>query len=198
MFVSVVGAIAAGKSTLIKQLDGPNCISVFEATAKWKESGILESFYADPEKFAFLFQLSVFNDYVDSVQFGLEKVTNNQTLIVERSIYCQPLFWSMQPKKDHEDPIYFAIWKKWQQLIPEPSHFIFLDVEEDKVDVLLERIKQRGRAGEESVSTEYERQLILKHKEFYTKKRFGEKLIILNAMDSVETNVAKIKKQLKI
>lgn len=191
MYLVVVGAIGCGKSTLIKSFS--TGVKVLESTDKWKKSGILEDFYKDPRNNAFKFQLSVFNDYVDNVDEALQ--SNPSTLVVERSMHCQPLFWGLQPQKKGEDEVYRSMWAKWSRLIPEPTHYIFLDT--DDVDTLLERISDRGRPGEDGVSHEYQRKLIAAHKAFYTREKFGDRLIVLDALNSVEENVRLVNEILK-
>ena len=185
MFISVVGAIGVGKSTLIDAL-GDKIIKCYERV----DQKLLELFYSDPISYAFLFQISVFDNHVDMVRDGIKNNLNNLPMIFERSMHCQNLFWELQPKNTSADMVYQKMWQKWNIMIPKPTLYIFLDTED--VDSLLERIKNRARGGEENISIEYEKRLIETHRRFYTKERFGDQIIILDAMDSVEANVNKI------
>lgn len=185
--ISVVGAIGAGKSTLIGAL--PDYVTKLYESINME---LLEAFYKDPVKNAFSFQLSVFDSHVDLVRNGLTE----GTVVVERSMHCQKLFWKLQPKEAHEDFIYQKMWSKWRDLIPNPAYYVFLDT--DDVKELLRRIKSRGRAGEDAVSADYEHNLIMEHKRFYTKERVGDRLIVLDALATTEQNVEKMKEILKL
>jgi len=210
MSINVVGAIGAGKSELIKAVkkfvdkkrkNGNGTKEkdeiktllqiVLELVDEWKKD-ILPLFYSDRPKYAFEFQVRVFDDHVESVCDALKK-SKTKEILVERSMHCAMIFWNLQ--KDIVDPrqykLYVRMWEKWTRLIPVPDYYIFLETTD--VDALLERIKTRGRAGEDGVFRAYQKALMKAHRELYTKERFGDKLIILNALDSIEINVEKIK-----
>jgi len=200
MIVSVVGAIGAGKSELIKALQKKIGIqAILEPVDDWHD--ILELFYENPSQYAFEFQMRVFDDHVSSILDAIDNDSDSnndkRNIIVERSMYCAKIFWDMQ--KDlvsaSQYELYNRMWMKWDSLIPDYSYYIFLDT--NNIDALLERIRSRNRDGECGISNDYERRLIEKHKNFYTKQRFNDKLIILDALDTIECNVNKIKNLFK-
>lgn len=188
MYVCVVGNIGVGKSTIMKKMSFET--KMFEPVEKWRD--ILKKFYTNSEKYALPFQLRVFHDYVKS----LLQQDMTKDVVTERSIYCQPLFWEIQPKNDEEDETYNGMWAMWTTLIPPPTHYIFLHT--DNIDALLSRIKQRARNGESLIKIDYLEKLNEKYTAFYTRKRFGNKILILDALESPETNLVKINEFLEI
>ena len=192
----IVGNIGAGKTTLINHLkdvlDNDKVEVVLEPIEIWEANGTLTTFYEDMEKNAFWFQLTVFNDYVDEVLKSVAKAPD--VTIIERSMYCQKLFWSTHTKTEKEDITYLNMWNKWRRLIPTPTHYVFLETND--VDELHSRIRKRDRGGESSITKVYTQTLIDKHSELYTHDNF-DNLLILDALDSVENNVYKVVEFLK-
>jgi deoxyadenosine/deoxycytidine kinase len=194
--VSVVGSIGAGKSSFIRALNKDlaqtkNVEMVLEPTKKWTETGLLQLFYSDPVKYAFFFQTTIYDDLVDQMRAAMRE--NPDIVLAERGMQCAKLFWSLQEKTDLENTTYLNMWAKWKDLIPEPTHYIFLDT--DNIDELMRRVAQRNRDGEGGVSREYQEKLVKAHREVYNKDKM-ENLIVLDALDTVEANVEKIKKLL--
>jgi len=202
MFICVVGAIGAGKTELIRAFnkDHSDFKVIFESVDKWQEDKVLENYYEDPVRNAFCFQLRVFDDYVESIQENIPK-GSTENVIVERSMYCQPLFWAVQTKTNQEDIVYRSMWKKWNEMIPAPTHYIFLDPL--ATDTLMDRVKERGRKGEENLQRSYEDRLIHEHRAFYHHENpnglFDEdNLLVLQAEDTIENHVKNIKTWLKL
>jgi len=195
MFLTIVGAIGAGKTELIRAFSDvhPDFKVLFEPVDMWEADKVLENYYKDPERNAFCFQLRVFNDYVENV---LDNSQAGDNVIVERSMYCQPLFWALQEKTPQEDIVYKAMWSKWVNLIPAPTHYVFLNPA--STDTLMERVKERARKGEEGLKKSYEQNLIDEHRAFYRHDNplglFTEKnLLILEAEDSITNHMENIK-----
>lgn len=201
--VGITGTIGVGKSTIINKLkkenglstDNTKVIFILEPTAEWEELGWLEAFYKDPIDNAFSFQMGVFDTYVDQVNEAISthKAQNTQHLIivVERTMYCQKLFWCIQRDlgrtKKMEDQVYVRMWQKWKDLIPPVDLIILLKT--TKIETTMDRIKKRNRGGESGISLDYQKRLIKKHLEWYTKNKTvdGVKCTHLN-VDSEDTN----------
>ena len=199
MIISVVGAIGAGKTQQIRDLasllteQGKRVRTVLEPVEKWKRSGLLQSFYSDPERYAYLFQTTVFNDLVDGMEKALQAWPD--VILAERSMECALIFWGLQIKTPQENESYMGIWGKWTKLIPEPSLYVYLDT--DNVELLMERIQQRGREAETALPREYEEKLVNAHRAKYTKERFGRRILILPAENATQDNTAEIIKKLQ-
>lgn len=178
IIVAVTGIIGAGKSTIIRRLQetgslatmlkpfygnwSPKIAYVREQSKKWEATGDLKLFYSDPEKHAFWFQLMVFDSYVDSIN----DVMSDQPdiIIVERSLYCQRIFWELQVNlgrsKGHEDRAYRGnerdcskgLWTKWKTLIQRPSVIVY--AKPSTINIAMDRIEKRGRDSEKQAALE--------------------------------------------
>ena len=170
---SIVGGIGVGKSTLVRLLaEGGYLAAILnelmppgdtslkigilrENSDHWEklvgDDGltILEYFYGAPEgdkHIAFEFQTFVYTDYVDRVH---AKITAERpdVLLVERTMYCQRIFWSIQQNKtSRQDMIYERQWSKWAGLVPAPKAVFFLQT--SSVEKTMDRIHERARDGE--------------------------------------------------
>ena len=57
--IFVEGNIGAGKTTFLKNINIPqlNIQKIFEPVSEWIQSGMLDKFYKNPDKYAYEFQL---------------------------------------------------------------------------------------------------------------------------------------------
>jgi deoxyadenosine/deoxycytidine kinase len=188
-FVVVVdGIIAAGKSVFVEMLK-ENLVSpdrmtgtsypdydvivVKEPVQKWKDSGLLQRFYADPKRWAYHFQTMAFHDRVmENVNaYRTKRVGRNTIFILERSPYTDTLFMEMLHESNLVDDLemkhYMDWWNLWDRLMPyRPNMFIYLRPD---IDVCMTRLKERNREGESNVSKDYQLQLQKKHDDLLAK-----------------------------
>ena len=95
-------------------------------------------------------------------------------VLVERSFYCQRLFWQVQVDNACAsanalyNDAYVRLWSKWRHFIPEPSHMFFLYTSE--LDETMRRVDARDRAEEKKsgLTKAYQAQLLAKHEAWYT------------------------------
>jgi deoxyadenosine/deoxycytidine kinase len=159
-WVSFDGIISVGKSTLLDQiisLLGKDVVKCPEPVDKWIASGMLKLSYEDPEIYSFPAQCMFFDTRVDQIN---EVWEDGKLMISERSPFSDSLFWETKRRNgdvnDTLHAIYMNIWKKWQRLTPKecPDLFIYLDA---SLETCMNRLKQRGREAENSVTMEYQR-----------------------------------------
>lgn len=172
---------------------------VQEPVDEWREKGWLQQFYEDPSQNAAAFQFLVFDSHVDAIASAIaaarraaaptteaqEKTRANaanlpptavglQVLLVERSFYCQRLFWQVQvdngckSANSFYNTAYTRLWEKWRKFVPEPSHLFYLHT--STLDETMKRVDQRDRAEEKQsgLTREYQAQLLAKHEAWYT------------------------------
>ena len=191
-----------GKSTLLKQLQETDALKKYlpknvqiayvqEPVDEWREKGWLQQFYEDPSQNAAAFQFLVFDSHVEAIAAALanrppqagglqsqsqkhEQDVASLVLLVERSFYCQRLFWQVQvdngckSANSFYNTAYTRLWSKWRRFIPEPSHLFYLHT--TTLDETMRRVEQRDRAEEKKsgLTREYQAQLLAKHEAWYT------------------------------
>lgn len=92
---AIEGNIGAGKSTLLSKLEGviPNCKVIYEPVDEWKNIGgvdLLKSFYTDPKRWAFTFELESMISKVRKIKEAIS--SNVDVILMERSIYSDKIF----------------------------------------------------------------------------------------------------------
>lgn len=176
IFVVVDGIIGAGKTTLIRNClvpiltgKGWRVTEIREPVEKWKNSGRLEQFYADPRRRAFQFQIRAFHDRVRECQEKYRQYKDTTDIfLLERSIFTDVLFVNALletnaiDRTEYED--YLDLWTMWQEVMPfRPDLFIYL---KPSIPVCMGRLQERARNGEAGVDAEYQSRLQEKHDEF--------------------------------
>ena len=92
---SIEGNIGAGKTTLLNLLEKqiPNCKVIYEPVKEWKNIGgtdLLKSFYSDPKRWAFTFELESMVSKVRKIKEAIS--TNYDIILLERSIHSDKAF----------------------------------------------------------------------------------------------------------
>jgi len=175
--VVVDGIIGAGKTTLIEKCLAPTLSDwgykvtiVKEPIEKWKSNGSLKQFYEDPSRRGYQFQTRVFHDRVKECQEMYEQHGNSTDIfLLERSVFTDMLFMNLlrdsQTIDESEYRDYLDLWKMWEKVMPfRPDLFIYLQPE---IESVMERLRNRNREGEETVSIEYQLNLQTQHDIFF-------------------------------
>lgn len=173
LLVSFSGIVGVGKSTIIKRLRKTNALKdalpsstyvsyVLEPSRLWQERGWLAKFYANPSHAAAAFQLQVFCTYVEAVEKAIDETrlpagTTTHVIVVERSMFCQRLFWEQQrdggmaTADDNYNDAYVLVWQRWRRFIPEVG-LIFLFATSN-LEFTMRRVQTRARAEELGASS---------------------------------------------
>ena len=157
----IEGNIGCGKTTLIRQLKNEPSIEVIEEPVEvWKQikneddENILGLFYKNQKKFAYIFQTIVFK----SRMMALESPQHKLIRFSERSIWTDKNIFS---KSCHEsgnmdtiEKCTYDLWFEWleSKIQRKPDAIFYLRAEPG---VCLERVHERDRVEESSVSLEY-------------------------------------------
>ena len=184
--VSIEGNIGSGKSTLLRELKEHHqdflqehgIVIVQEPVDVWMnyldpEDGesILKKFYDNPERYAFLFQLIIYDSIMDAIDHATETNPDARFLLCERSISSSHEVFMKMFRDDGEVN---AIEYKYYLTMADdpglddyrPSHLFYLDT---PVEVCMERIEVRGRENESNITQHY-----LEKCEFYTEYWFKQ------------------------
>jgi len=160
----VEGNIGTGKSTFLNKLSQEFKV-ILEPVDEWTKTrnangkNLLEEFYSDPARNAYLFQSIAFRS-------RMKNIVNQDTAIIERSIYTDRNVFA---KACREDGLISDIewndycgWFDWltNEFKVKPTGFIYLRCDPK---VSYERVQKRSRSGEESISLDYLKKLHQKH-----------------------------------
>src|SRR5438270_9346480 len=181
-YIVVEGPIGVGKTTLTRALSRRfGARTVFEIV---EENPFLASFYQDRNKFAFqtqlFFLLSRFKQQQELFQQDLfSQVTISDYLFAKDRIFASI---TLDP---NELALYERIYEHLGPRVMKPDLVIYLQA---RLDVLLARIKKRGREFERRFDPEYLAELSRTYNDFF--HRYDETpLLVINTsdIDFVET-----------
>jgi len=194
--IFVEGNIGTGKSTFLNKLAEEFKV-ILEPVDEWTKTrnangkNLLEEFYSDPARNAYLFQSIAFRS-------RMKNIVNQNSAIIERSIYTDRNVFA---KTCREDGLISDIewndycgWFDWltDEFKIRPIGFIYL-----RCDPMIsyERIKKRSRSGEESISLDYLKKLHEKH-EMWLLKEEASKVIIIDVNEDFENNPEKLQEMI--
>lgn len=207
--VGIVGNIGVGKSTLVEAASKepfseillstiPNRLGDEKVYAFQEEFNpkVLDAFYEDPIGNAFMAQIEFFNGRLDRQR----KIENRKGIVLEdRTLAEDYHIFGMAQKimgnmTEEEFLAYQRNYDLMTQEITQPDIIIYLKA---NVDVLLQRIKTRGRESEAGIPREYLQQLNQLYDQFISRHVTCPVLIIDANVDTplekyIETTIKKI------
>ncbi len=149
MLIVLPGTIGAGKSSLAAALGEHLGTEVFYEAVD--NNPVLDLYYQDPKKYAFLLQIFFLNKRFQSIKEAY-KADNN---VLDRSIFEDELFLTLNYKNGNVTKTELDIYKELLNNMLEelegmpkksPDLLIYIDVSFEK---MLERITKRGRSYEQ-------------------------------------------------
>jgi len=191
--IFVEGNIGSGKSTFLRLLSKKYKV-IQEPVDEWTSTrnangkNLLEEYYSDPARNAYLFQSIAFRS-------RMKNIIRKDDSIVERSIYTDKNVFA---KACREDGLINDIewndyngWFDWlvQAFDVKPAGFIYLRC---SPEVSYERIQKRNRSGEENIKFEYLRNLHEKHDNWLLNE---EKCLVLDVNEDFEKDPESLLKQ---
>ena len=173
-WVSFEGGISEGKTTLLKQLSTQydnSCIA-YEPVEEWEASGMLKMSYED-KTYIFPSQCDFFDSRISAFNKVYDQGLNDgkRYIFSERSPFSDKVFWQLRHKRDKMDnklfDLYNRLWIQWQRLtrLSQPSLFVLLRA--SSTDICFDRLRERDRDAEKSVSFEYLDSLRHEHDEVF-------------------------------
>lgn len=165
--ISIEGNIGAGKTTFVENLKQnlqndneimfiTEPVNIWESIRDGNDKTILEKFYADPNKYAFSFQIMAYvtrlnllsKAIVDNPQCKL--IITERSLDADRNVFAQMLY-DDNMIEDINFKIYLQFYETYKTKFS-TNGTIFISAEPD---ICKQRINNRNRAGENSVPLEY-------------------------------------------
>ncbi len=157
-FISVIGNIGVGKTTLAELLTKKFNLEIFYE--KVIDNPYLHDYYADMKKWSFHLQVYFFNH-----RFKEQLVikNSNKSCIQDRSIYEDPKVFAYVLHKqgnlsDLDYETYLNLFSNLVPFLPEPDLFIYLKA---STWTLISRIRKRGRKFEMGITPEFLHELNL-------------------------------------
>ncbi len=175
--VYIEGNVGAGKSTFLNSIKKHVDVQVmYEPHELWENVGghnLLERFFLDQKRWAYALQHYVMITRIDQLKQAKLHNHGKQFECVERSVfsgrYCfaQTLI-NMGIFSDLEWELYEILWNRdVNGLLPDPAGFVYLRT---PANICFERIKQRGRTAENSITLDYLQQLEKNHDDWFLHK----------------------------
>ena len=168
--IFVEGNIGAGKTTFLKNINIPqlNIQKIFEPVSEWIQSGMLDKFYRDPDKYAYEFQL-----YCLKTRFDLFKKidTTVDYVFIERSPMCDKFVFAgvCLENKPEQLQQYHDIWNEYMNTIYTTEynydfHFLYIN---DTAENCHKHICDRARQEETNISLDYLQKLEERHNTWF-------------------------------
>jgi deoxyadenosine/deoxycytidine kinase len=180
--IVLAGTIGAGKSSLAKALGEHLGTEVFYEAVD--NNPVLDLYYKDPKKYAFLLQIYFLNKRFESIKTAY-RADNN---VLDRSIFEDELFLLLNYKNGNVSKIELEIYEELLNNMMEelegmpkkrPDLLIYIDV---SFETMLSRIQLRGREFEQIDNQPeleaYYRQVHGEYPEWYEKYKASPKIKI--------------------
>jgi deoxyadenosine/deoxycytidine kinase len=168
-FVSIEGNIGSGKSTLLAKLraDNPDWYYVDEPVSRWmemKENGksILEIFYEDRPRWSYNFQSFALLTRLQAINATYQKAIDdgaiNPVILMERSLETDmKIFAKMLHDTNEMMDIEWNIYNEWAKEFNKfnkvaTRSIVWVDT---PVNICIDRIRMRGRQGEDKIGEDY-------------------------------------------
>lgn len=162
MWISMMGLIGAGKSTLAEKLSNNLNLPLYKEEVA--ENPCLQLFYSNPKEYGFLLQVDLLAQrYREQIKLAANSVGGVQ----DRSIYEDLIFCRMLLKNkiisQVEYNTYLKLWNTISTSLPKPNIIVHLKV---SPEICHQRIRARGRKMEEGISLEYLQDLHTEYEKF--------------------------------
>lgn len=193
----VEGNIGCGKTTLLDKLGENNNFEVIrEPVNLWIEikgsngNNLLQEFYEDPQRYSYLFQTMVFKTRLESLDHEQTKPYrfSERSIWTDRYVFGKSCINSQ--KMNTLETNCYKFWFNWleDKFSKKPDGIIYLRTDPTKC---LERMRERARHEENSVSLDYLSEIHNYHEEWLNEWTQTPLLIIDNNSDDDWTNVLK-------
>ncbi len=157
IFVAMAGNIGAGKTTAAKMISQKFGFELFDEPVI--DNRFLKHYYGDMKRWSFTLQLEFLIKRVEHHEL-IRRVS--KSCIQDRTLHEDPEIFAkylhgLGNMTDAELDLYFDYFKRLSKDIAHPDKVICFDV--PKVDVLLKRIRSRGRDEEKGIQSAFLRGL---------------------------------------
>jgi deoxyadenosine/deoxycytidine kinase len=165
LIISIEGNIGSGKSSFLSHLkerfgQNENIVFIKEPVDEWEsivdEEGksMLQKFYEDPKRYSFSFQMMA---YISRLSIMLKAIqTNPKYIITERCLLTDKfIFAKMLFDEGKIEKVEYDIYNKWFNEFSKTLTINEIVYIKSDPKICIDRIKKRGRNGEDSISLDY-------------------------------------------
>jgi deoxycitidine kinase/deoxyguanosine kinase len=170
--ISLDGNIGAGKSTLLERIGCafPHIRVVPEPVDTWTRlknkdgRNLLELFYEDKRRWAYTFQNAAILSRLRILKEAVSQAGPGEIIITERSVLTDRyVFAQMLKDKGEIDPLEWDLYEMWYNTFAKEMPMAGIIYITTGVATSSERIKKRGRGGEEGIPDAYLKDLAVQH-----------------------------------
>ena len=174
-FIVMAGNIGCGKSSLTRKLSQAFQLQAFYESVI--DNPYLEDFYKDMNRWSFPLQVyflsSRFNAHRDILQLKGGAI-QDRCIYEDAYIFARALF-EMENMQERDYQNYLELFQNLTMNLPEPHLVVYL---RRSVDGLMERIKQRSRDCESSISRDYIQKLNHCYEDWIQDYTIGNALVV--------------------
>ncbi|RLB24288.1 MAG: deoxynucleoside kinase [Deltaproteobacteria bacterium] len=181
-YIVVEGPLGVGKTSLATLLsERLNGIALLERT---EDNPFLPDFYRDPQKFRFQTQLFfLLRRYQQSTEIG--QMNLFKKVVIADYLFQKDRLFASVNLDENEFWLYDQIFRLLEQQVATPDLVIFLQA---RTEVLMERIKKRGKKYEKGLAWEYLDAINQAFNEFFFHYS-DSPLLVVNASDIDFVNI---------
>lgn len=210
--ISIEGDIGAGKTTLIEKLkkDNPTWHFIDEPVSTWvnikdkDNKNLLEVFYEDKNRYSYTFQNCALLSRAINIKKRIDEwmkdcetnpeLKQHNVFITERCLETDYyVFAKMLYDDSCMNDIEWTLYKMWYDYIKNQSYplskIIYVNT---PPDICMDRIKTRGRKGEECIPLEYLRSLDKYQSKWLSEEKERIPVLIYNNYSEEQTTIESV------
>lgn len=181
-YIAIEGNIGAGKTSLATQM--ANDFNAKLILERFKDNPFLPKFYKDPARYSFPLEMSFLADRYQQLLDDIKQFDLFKEIVIADYDAYKSLIFAKVTLSEEEFELYKKLFHLMHKELPKPDVYVYLYQNTER---LLQNIKKRGRAYEQSIEAEYLQKINEGYLEFI-KNQHDEriKIIDISEMDFVK------------